>query len=62
MKNRKLVLLEDLDGNEFTIAPSAIINVVDSGNGSIVETKYGNVATKSNRKSIENSIHNCKLP
>ena len=62
MKNRKLVLLEDLDGNEFTIAPSVIIKVVDSGNGSIVETKYGNVFTKSDRKVIENSIHNCNLP
>ena len=45
MKNRKLVLLKDVDDNEFQIAPSSIIKIVQLENHSIVETKDSIVIT-----------------
>ncbi len=62
MKNRKLVLLKDVDEKEFKIAPSLIINIVQSEEHSIVETKDGFIITKSDKKIIENAMHNCYLP
>jgi hypothetical protein len=58
----KLVLIKDLDGNELTISPREIIKVVESNNISTIETKNETILTKSDKLSIESSIHNCYLP
>lgn len=58
----KLVLITDLDGNEFTVKPNVIINVIENGNHTLVETIYGNELTKSSKQVIQASIHNCYLP
>ena len=62
MKNRKLVLLKDLDGNEFRIAPSLIVDTIQYKDYSIVETEDGKIITRSDKQIIENSIQNCYLP
>ena len=57
----KLVLIKDLDGNEITINPTAIVNVVENLEHVIVETKDGILITNSSKKIIDNAIQNCYL-
>lgn len=58
----KLILIKDLEGNDFTIDPNSIVKIIENEEHTLVETIFENILTKSSKLIIENSIHDCKLP